>query len=174
MLWLFATICLALNQPFFDAVFVFLGSTALVAFILWTVSVYELKMEYVFNKDFHLEGFIVGVDRFIINLSLVVFLASIPPERADNMRIEGGLFTLLIGLVFMVIGTVVVLTTPNKKDYRRTNFEEDNVGKESVVDLAQDDDRQNDFDHLRESLKQAKEDTLVVLPEDTKQEQDGI
>lgn len=145
-LWALATACLMFDQDFFDALFIAVGSIAIVAFVLWTVAVYELKEEYVFNSEKYLEGFIVGIDRAIINLSLVVFLSAIPPERADNLKLSGGQFTLVVGLVFMAIGTVVVWTTRDKREYKRTQFEMDNVGKGSLMDLREN--RDNDFDHL--------------------------
>ena len=81
---------------------------------MWQTAVFECKLEYVFDKDVNLEGYIVGIDRIIINLSSTIFIALIPPERTGSP-----MNTFLIGAVIMLVGCVPVAIIKHKHSYLR-------------------------------------------------------
>ena len=122
--WFTVTICTAIATPASEYAILGVGFIALIFFVLWTISVYELKMEYVFNKDYSLAGYVVAVDRVILNLSSLIFVLAIPPERFIGDRVSGRLFTFLVGGLFMLIGVILVLTIRNKRKYLRMEFEQ--------------------------------------------------
>eukprot|EP00924_Labyrinthula_sp_SR-Ha-C_P006765 maker-scaffold_29-snap-gene-4.4-mRNA-1 protein AED:0.00 eAED:0.00 QI:197/1/1/1/0.75/0.8/5/660/519 len=125
--WFLATLFTALGGPLADYLFLLVIVFALVALVVWTVTVYELKIEYVYSSEFSLEGLIVGIDRMIINLSGLIFLASIPPERLpDEKAISGRLFTFLAGSGAMLVGLFFVFALPDKRKYRRILHEDGN------------------------------------------------
>eukprot|EP00924_Labyrinthula_sp_SR-Ha-C_P006227 snap_masked-scaffold_31-processed-gene-0.7-mRNA-1 protein AED:0.32 eAED:0.34 QI:0/0/0.5/1/1/1/2/134/289 len=135
--WLVVTICVAIDEPFTDAIILVMAMVAILAYVLWTVSVYELKLEYVFSSENSLEGFVIAVDRAIINLSSLVFVASIPPERYEGPLISGRLFSFLVGAVCMGIGVVLVYTIKDKRKYLRLEYEaeKENEKKQASVEV---------------------------------------
>lgn len=80
-------------------------------------------MEYVFSAVFALQGYVVAVDRTVINLSSLVFLVAIPPERIESGILEGRLFTFTIGSISMLLGTLCVYAIRKKRKYLREEFE---------------------------------------------------
>lgn len=86
--WALATICLAIATDASERLFVGIVVIAVVTLVLWTMAVYELKIEYVFSKDYNLEGYVVGMDRTIINLSAAMFLLLISPETVDGNNVK--------------------------------------------------------------------------------------
>eukprot|EP00924_Labyrinthula_sp_SR-Ha-C_P003556 maker-scaffold_53-snap-gene-1.3-mRNA-1 protein AED:0.00 eAED:0.00 QI:245/1/1/1/0.5/0.33/3/20/528 len=123
--WTVVTAMVAIDESWTDAVVLVMAFVAILSYVLWTISVYELKIEYVFSSDYSLEGFVIAVDRVIINLSSLVFVASIPPERYSGPAISGRLFTFLVGAVCMFIGVVLIYTIKDKRNYLRVNYEEE-------------------------------------------------
>mmetsp|Transcript_1085 Transcript_1085/g.1385 ORF Transcript_1085/g.1385 Transcript_1085/m.1385 type:complete len:178 (+) Transcript_1085:32-565(+) len=140
LFWVAATICFAVGTLVADYAILILGGGALISLALWTVFVYELKQEYVYDREYSLSGFIVGYDRTIINLSSLVFVASIPPERFEDLDIDGRNMTMYLGAIFMGIGVLLVYTIRGKYDYLRLQHEielteaEGNIKVTSVVD----------------------------------------
>lgn len=124
--WLVVTILVFVDTELADYGVIFVGSGAIVCYVLWTVAVYELKMEYVFSSEYAIQGYVVAIDSTIINLSATLFLAGIPPERYTGDLVSGRQFTFVVGSLFMILGSVLVLTLPNKRDYLRKKFEEEN------------------------------------------------
>ena len=120
-----------IDTPFTDVLVIVFGIAAIVLYVIWTVSVYELKLEYTFTPDFAIHGYIVAFDRTIISASFAVFVAAIPPERFDGDRVSGRQFTFLLGSVFVVAGALLALTVPNKRVYHRKMYEEE---KHNIVD----------------------------------------
>lgn len=97
-----------------DFVFLAFIVAAIACFIAWQVSIFELKLEYVFLKDANVEGAVVAIDRIVINIASLTFLAAIPPERVN---------TLAIGCIIMVAGLLPVILIRNKYRYYRQEFE---------------------------------------------------
>lgn len=126
LFWAIVTVLIFVDTEAADYGVIFVGSGAIVCYVLWTVAVYELKMEYVFSSEYAIQGYVIALDRTIINLSATVFLAAIPPERYTGDLMSGRQFTFLVGAVFMLIGTILALTIPNKRDYLRKKYEEEN------------------------------------------------
>lgn len=118
LFWTLATICYAIGTLAAEYIILFLVAAAVLTFVLWQVGVYELKIEYVFTPDYNLEGWVVGYDRVIINLSSLVFVSAIVPERTGS-----GLTSMWIGLIFMCLGLIPVLSIRNKFEYRRYEHE---------------------------------------------------
>lgn len=113
-----------LDQEITDYLILALAMIALVFGILWTVSVYELKIEYVY-PGFAVQGAVVAVDRTIINFSTFVFLLAIPPERFDGELVDGRQFTFLIGAICVTLGACLAVFGKNKRKYLRKEFEEE-------------------------------------------------
>lgn len=126
------------DTEFTDYGILVLAVVALVANVLWTVSVYELKIEYVF-EGFAIQGAVVAVDRTIINFAAFVFLLAIPPERYKGDLIEGRQFTFIIGAVFVTLGAALAVCIPKstRRDYRRQAFESDSQGTSLVDDFEE-------------------------------------
>ena len=156
------TICVAIGTQGSEFVVLGVGAAALLCFVLWTVSVYELKMEYVFHPDYALQGYVVAVDRVIINLSSLIFVAAIPPERFSGERISGRLFTFLVGGFFMMIGVILVLTIRNKRAYLRIEYEKQ---KETASEDSEDKNKNPESTKLEaeegEAKKLAKQDISI-------------
>lgn len=116
--WAISTVCLASGTLAGAYVFMITLAISLMAYISWQTAVFEAKMEYAFSPDVSLEGTIVGTDRSILNLSALIFLAAIPPERvrgANNM--------FYIGLAVMVLGCIPTFLIRNKYDYKRLAYD---------------------------------------------------
>lgn len=124
--WSIVTILVFIDTETADYAVIFVGSGAIVCYVLWTVAVYELKMEYVFSSVDAIQGYVIAIDRTIINLSATIFLAAIPPERYTGNLISGRQFTFSVGAIFMGLGTLLALTIPNKRLYLRKQYEEEN------------------------------------------------
>mmetsp|Transcript_3004 Transcript_3004/g.3570 ORF Transcript_3004/g.3570 Transcript_3004/m.3570 type:complete len:511 (-) Transcript_3004:1545-3077(-) len=134
LFWTAAALCYAVATDASEVAILGLGAGALVSLSLWTVSVYELKMEYVYDRTYSLGGFIVGFDRTIINLSTLVFVAAIPPERFESLDVPGRNMTMYIGSVFMLFGVILVWTIKDKYLYLRTAHEDEE--KEGKIDTV--------------------------------------
>lgn len=142
VLFVLVTIFVFIEGAVTDIVVLVLGSAAPLTYILWTISVYGLKLEYVFDRTHSLEGNIVAIDRTIINLSSVLFVAAIPPERYKGSLMSGRQFTFVIGTCFMILGTVLVYSIKDYDKYKRKAFElehhnNNNKTKESVEEQPQ-------------------------------------
>lgn len=124
--WLIVTVLVFIDTETADYFVIFIGSCAIICYVIWTVSVYELKIEYVFSSEYAIQGYVVAVDRTVINLSASLFLAAIPPERYEGDAMSGRQFTFLVGAVFMLLGTILAWTIRGKRNYLRKQFEEDN------------------------------------------------
>ena len=107
----------------------FLVLVAVAFFMMWSVAVFELKMEYVFSPEYAVQGYVVAMDRMIINFSRLVFLAAIPPERFEGDRVDGRQFSFLVGAFFFTIGAILALTIPHKRKYLRKEYEEEHPGE---------------------------------------------
>lgn len=116
--WAIATICIASGT--LPGAYVFMGSMifAMAVYICWQAAVFETKLEYVFDAEKQLEGVIVAADRIIMNLSSLVFLAAIPPER-----VGGAKNTFYIGLVVMVLGCVPTALIKDRFRYLRLAYD---------------------------------------------------
>ena len=125
IIFVFVTLMAMIDNDITDIIVIIFGTSAVVCYVMWTVSVFELKMEYTFTPKFAIQGYIVAVDRTIINASFMVFLALIPPERFDGDKISGRQFTFLVGSVVIVSGALLALTVPNKRVYHRKMYEEE-------------------------------------------------
>mmetsp|Transcript_18322 Transcript_18322/g.23389 ORF Transcript_18322/g.23389 Transcript_18322/m.23389 type:complete len:523 (-) Transcript_18322:93-1661(-) len=149
LFWAAATICYAVGTSGSEFAVLVLGVGALVTFIVWSIGVYELKLEYTYSKEYNLGGAVVGVDRTIINSASLVYVAAIPPERFD---IDGRTKTMYIGLASMAIGTLLVLTVRNKYRYLRQEHENEleSIATESVPGKEQ----PLSFENLDETLEE--------------------
>ena len=117
--WLVATFCMASRT--IAGAYVFMGAVTLAmsSYICWQAAVFETKLEYVFEPQMPLEGVLVASDRVVINLSSLVFLAAIPPERFSR----GAIVTFYIGLAVMAIGCVPTAIIRDKFRYKRLAFD---------------------------------------------------
>lgn len=114
---------------------------AVIFSVMWTVSVYELKIEYTFSREYALQGYIVSTDRTIINLSAVIFLFAIPPERYKGSGIDGRQFSFIVGATFVAIGALIALFIPKdlKRKYLRAEYEkEKRVSVANLMDYEED------------------------------------
>lgn len=90
-LWMIAAIGYSAGGFGGGVVVIVAGVVAVVSFVAWQVSGYELKLEWGFTPEMNLEGAVAAFDRIVINISSMVFIVAIPPERL------GGLATFWIG-----------------------------------------------------------------------------
>lgn len=113
--WIVATVCFAAGD---GGAYAMIGLLVLgiVSFTAWQAAVYETKLEYIYTKEFQLEGLIVGIDRLLINLSTVIFVAIMAPET-----VGGPQMTFAIGCAPFIIGALLPVTIPTdqKRDYKR-------------------------------------------------------
>jgi len=133
LLWAAATVCYAVGTDASELAIIGLGTLALVAFVVWSVGVYELKLEYTYSTEYSLSGLVVGIDRTIINSGTLVYVAAIPPERFDG---DGRVKTMYAGLASMLVGTLLVLTIRNKYAYLRKEHESEIDTTEITADNA--------------------------------------
>mmetsp|Transcript_10114 Transcript_10114/g.17804 ORF Transcript_10114/g.17804 Transcript_10114/m.17804 type:complete len:527 (+) Transcript_10114:114-1694(+) len=131
-LWILATIAFAVGSTVAYYVMSVLVVLSIVAFISWQTSIYELKLEYVFRNDVALEGWVVGTDRIVINLSAIIFVALIPPER-----VGGGLYTFIYGSFIMAAGCLPTALIRQKYRYKRNKFEMDATLSKRAETLAE-------------------------------------
>jgi len=118
LIWIASTAAFAAGTELGAYFMLGLVVLAIVAYISWQTSIFELKLEYVFRNDISLEGWVVGTDRIVINLSTIIFVSLIPPER-----VGGGLNTFIYGAIIMVIGCIPTATIKKKYRYKRSLFE---------------------------------------------------
>ncbi len=118
--WAIGTIGLAFKTIGGAYTFVLMVIIGISAYIAWQTAVYETKLEYAFSEDTAVEGIVVGADRVIINLSSLVFLSSIPPER-----VGGSTNTFYIGLAIMIIGCLPTAFISDKYRYARQAYDEE-------------------------------------------------
>eukprot|EP00924_Labyrinthula_sp_SR-Ha-C_P014824 snap_masked-scaffold_43-processed-gene-1.102-mRNA-1 protein AED:1.00 eAED:1.00 QI:0/0/0/0/1/1/2/0/509 len=121
--WLLCTICLFFDIYFFDILFLIGVAIALDAYLIWQISVYELKVEYVYDHNIALQGHIVGIDRTLINMASLTFVSTIPPERYEGDLFTGRQFSFFIGSFAMVIPVYLVWRIKGKRDYKRQAYE---------------------------------------------------
>ncbi len=119
LFWLLATVCMASRT--LAGAYVFMGAVTLAmsSYICWQAAVFETKLEYVFDPQMPLEGVLVASDRVVINLSSLVFLAAIPPERFS----KGAIVTFYIGLAVMAVGCIPTAIIGDKFRYKRLAFD---------------------------------------------------
>jgi hypothetical protein len=129
--WCVATVCFWSGTTAGAFAFMACSVLAIISYVAWQTSVYECKLEYVFDPAVTLEGWVVGTDRIIINLSGLVFLASIPPER-----VGGSLNMYLIGCGIMAIGLLPALWIRDKYNYKRVAFDRANKRESEPHDGA--------------------------------------
>ena len=116
--WALCSICYASSTHISSYIFVGAVSLALSTYIVWQTAVFETKIEYVFKADTPLEGVIMATDRVVLNLSSLIFLAAIPPERvggADRM--------FYIGAAIMIVGCVPTAIIRDRYRYRRLEYD---------------------------------------------------
>ncbi|CAK8998281.1 Golgin subfamily A member 5 (Golgin-84), partial [Durusdinium trenchii] len=126
-MFVIATIGFALDSTGGNVLFFAAVVLCVSLFIAWQVAVYEFKTELVFAPSKAYEGLVVGTDRIIFQLSRVVFVSAIPPER-----VGGALNTFIIGSVIMCVGCIPVLLIKDKRAYARLAYDNAN-GKELSV-----------------------------------------
>ena len=126
--WIISTICFASGTLAGEFAFVAIAALAIAAYVAWQVSVYETKLEYAFTPKFNLEGWIVGADRIVINLSSLIFVTAIPPEN-----VGGALNTSIIGAVIMFIGCLPTALITNKYRYKRKAFDDEGAQTAQVA-----------------------------------------
>ena len=80
-LWLLASIGYSAGGLGGGVVVIVCGAMAASSYIVWQVSGFELKLEWGFKPELNLEGAITSFDRILLNLSSLIFVAVIPPER---------------------------------------------------------------------------------------------
>lgn len=85
--WCLAAVALAIDTDAFDLFFVFCAAAALLGLIIWQIAVYELKMEYVYDPRYDLEGNVMAIDSMLVNLSSLIFVSAIPPERFEGEKV---------------------------------------------------------------------------------------
>eukprot|EP00924_Labyrinthula_sp_SR-Ha-C_P000904 snap_masked-scaffold_7-processed-gene-7.6-mRNA-1 protein AED:1.00 eAED:1.00 QI:0/0/0/0/1/1/2/0/473 len=134
LLWFLATLGLS-GGKFGHIVMVVCTNGATILYALWQVAVFELKLEYVYSKDFALQGIIVGIDRALISLSSFIFLAAFPPENYKGNLVSGRMFTFLCGLIIFFIAILLVAFLPHKRLYKRRKIVEAQT-KEGFTRLA--------------------------------------
>lgn len=117
--WVLATIGLATKTMGGAYIFIGMVVIGISAYISWQTAVYETKLEYSFREDESVEGIVVGADRVILNLSSLVFLSSIPPER-----VGGSINTFYIGCAVMVIGCLPTAFISDKYRYARQIYDQ--------------------------------------------------
>jgi len=100
--WIIATICVTVDTLTAGYVMIGTVSLTLATYICWQAAVFETKLEYVFVAGLPLEGIIVASDRIVINLSSLLFLAVIPPERVGGAR---NTFLVIVIVVEIVVKT---------------------------------------------------------------------
>eukprot|EP00924_Labyrinthula_sp_SR-Ha-C_P000095 augustus_masked-scaffold_39-processed-gene-0.31-mRNA-1 protein AED:1.00 eAED:1.00 QI:0/-1/0/0/-1/1/1/0/507 len=128
-----AAACITIGQSVTDYLFLGLMMISLSVFGIWQIAVYELKSEYVYHEDIALYGHIVATDRFITNLSGLIFVAAFPPERFEGGFISGREFTFYICGIATLIPVFLISKMPNKRDYKRMILEvEEKAGPESL------------------------------------------
>ena len=123
MFWIVATLCIFVSTDETAIILLITACSALVCVILWTVAVYELKIEYVFSAENALQGYVVGMDRAIVSSSSLVFLAAVPPERIPSGPLRGGRLTFFGGALAFAFGTFLVYIIKHKRRYKREEFE---------------------------------------------------
>eukprot|EP00924_Labyrinthula_sp_SR-Ha-C_P008852 snap_masked-scaffold_2-processed-gene-4.27-mRNA-1 protein AED:1.00 eAED:1.00 QI:0/0/0/0/1/1/2/0/257 len=121
--WIIATFCTFVGNEVTDVILLITAMGAVLAYSLVVISVYELKMEYVFHASYNLEGFVMAVDRVVINLSRLMFVASFPPERYKGPGLSGREFSFVVGSFSMILGVAILLSIKNKRSYQRTEYE---------------------------------------------------
>eukprot|EP00924_Labyrinthula_sp_SR-Ha-C_P000087 augustus_masked-scaffold_39-processed-gene-0.26-mRNA-1 protein AED:1.00 eAED:1.00 QI:0/0/0/0/1/1/2/0/416 len=112
-----------------------LSTSALSIFGVAQIAVYELKSEYVYRQDVALYGHIVATDRFISNLSGLIFLSAFPPERLQDGFISGREFTFYICAISASVAVFLFWRMPNKRDYRRMVHDQ-NAEEETAVKVV--------------------------------------
>lgn len=135
--WSLVTSFLFVGTKAADVFVLMLGVVAVICYVLWTVSVYELKLEYVFTPDYAIQGYVVSVDRTIINLAGLLYLAIIPPERYKGDAMEGREFTFIVGMISMFFGVCCVYAIRDKFAYLRKAYEEET--NETVAEILNED-----------------------------------
>jgi hypothetical protein len=118
LFWVIATLCFWSGTTAGAYAFMAASVFAIVSYVAWQTSVYECKLEYVFDPAVALEGWVVGTDRITINLSSLIFLAAIPPER-----VGGSLNMYYIGCGIMAVGLLPALLIRDKYNYKRVAFD---------------------------------------------------
>eukprot|EP00924_Labyrinthula_sp_SR-Ha-C_P008853 snap_masked-scaffold_2-processed-gene-4.29-mRNA-1 protein AED:1.00 eAED:1.00 QI:0/0/0/0/1/1/2/0/249 len=121
--WILATLCSFKGSGVTDVILLIAALGAVAAYGLVVISVFELKIEFVFQPESNLEGFVMAVDRVIINISRLVFVASIPPERYKGPDLDGRQFSFVVGGISMILGIVILLSIKNKRCYQPTKYE---------------------------------------------------
>lgn len=118
LFWGLATICYAANTRLASFIFVGAAILAMSAYVVWQTAVFETKLEYVFKPDTPLEGVIMAVDRVLVNLSSLIFIAAIPPER-----VRGADRTFYIGIAVMIVGCIPTAVIRDKFRYLRLIYD---------------------------------------------------
>lgn len=145
--WAVATICIAAGT--LPGAYVFMASVvlAMAMYICWQAAVFETKLEYVFDAEKPLEGVIVAADRVVINLSSLVFLAAIPPERVGGSR-----NTFYISLAVMALGCVPTAIIKDRFRYLRLAYNIQQSTTAAPKDIEAD---SIEFDHENNATAEA-------------------
>lgn len=149
-----------------DVIILVTASVAIIFSVMWTVSVYELKIEYTFSPLYALQGYIVSTDRTIINFSSVAFLFAIPPERFNGKNLDGRQFSFLVSAFFVILGAILALTIKDKRSYLRQQYEKEN--RLSVANLMD-----YEEDVKKEDINAAKEKRVSRRMSSTKVEKEA-
>jgi hypothetical protein len=136
--WVIATLCFWSGTTAGAYAFMVASVLAIVSYVAWQTSVYECKLEYVFDPAVALEGWVVGTDRITINLSGLIFLAAIPPER-----VGGSLNMYYIGCGSMAVGLLPALLIRDKYNYKRVAFDRASKRTSSLPEDAEAGDTDN-------------------------------
>lgn len=118
VLWAVGTASMASGTVAGAYVFAGAVTLALAAYMAWQTAIFETKLEYVFSAHTSLEGIVVATDRFVINLSSLIFLSAIPPERVGSAQ------TLFyIGLAIMAVGCLPTALIRKRYNYQRLRYD---------------------------------------------------
>eukprot|EP00924_Labyrinthula_sp_SR-Ha-C_P006870 augustus_masked-scaffold_8-processed-gene-3.11-mRNA-1 protein AED:0.13 eAED:0.34 QI:0/0/0/1/1/1/3/0/1415 len=131
--WWMAALGLALGGNF-HYMLVVGASAATLLYLIWQVVVFELKLEYVFVADYALQGIVVATDRTLANLSTLIFLSNIPPEKYDGPAMSGRMFTFVVGGAVFAVAVIIVAFLPHKRRYLRAKVEAELNIKQSSPD----------------------------------------
>eukprot|EP00924_Labyrinthula_sp_SR-Ha-C_P000896 maker-scaffold_7-snap-gene-7.35-mRNA-1 protein AED:0.08 eAED:0.12 QI:0/0/0.5/1/0/0.5/2/68/527 len=116
---------------------VVVGATlASLLYLMWQVAVFEVKLEYVFDPAYALQGTVVAVDRCLINMASLTFLAAIPPERYEGPAFSGRMFTFLVGGAVFFVAVMIIAFMPGKRKYLRAEYEKAHENEEERDEVA--------------------------------------